>query len=187
MPIKVAISWPAGAWKSSIIQNIVKKLWYETCDIGQVWRARAIAKNLTIDEYDKLIEKHPEEDVKIDNEFKEIVQSSKKDIIVSWRMWFHLLPEIFSIRLEVNPKEWARRVFLQDRGKQEKKYKNVSEAMKANEDRMKRLQKRLLKIYGVDFMDKKNYDKIIQTDGKSIEENVQEISEAIKEHEETSK
>jgi cytidylate kinase len=55
--------------------------------------------------------------------------------------------------------------------------------MKANADRMKRVQKRLLKVYGVDFMDKKNYKKVIKTDGKTIEENAKEIIQAIKEYE----
>lgn len=179
MPVKVIVSWLAGAWKSSIIQYIVKKLGYETHDIGQIFRAKAIAKGLTVDQYDKLVEQHPEEDIEIDNEFKDFLQKTKKDCIVSWRVWFHFLPEALSLRLDVNPKEWARRVFMQDRGKQERKYKNVDEAMKANEDRMERLKNRLMKIYNVDFTDKKNYKKIIQTDGKSIEQTAQEIMDAI--------
>jgi len=82
--------------------------------------------------------------------------------------------------LDVSPKEWARRIFLQNRGKQEKAYKNVGEAMKANEDRMKRLKKRLLKVYWVDFTDKKNYTIVIKTDGQSIEETAQVVIKAAK-------
>lgn len=175
MPIKISISWAAGSWKSSVIKYFVENYWYKTADIGQIMRAKALKKWITINEYDKILEKHPEEDIKIDNQLKKIVQSSKKNIIVSRRMGFYLLPNIISIRLDVSPKEWAKRIFLQDRGKQEKKYKNIKEVIKANKERMKRLQKRLMKIYGVDFMDKKNYDKIIKTDGKSIEEIAQII------------
>lgn len=182
MPIKVIISWSAGSWKSSVIQNIVKKLGYETQDIGQIFRAKAIAKGLTINEYDKLVEKNPKEDIELDNEFKKILEESKKDIIVSWRVWFHFLPEAFSIRLDVSPEESGRRIFLQDRGKQEKKYKTISEAMKASQDRMKRVQKRLRNLYGVDFMDKSHYKKIIKTDGKTIEETTQNVINAIEEY-----
>lgn len=182
MPLKISISWAAGAGKSTIIQNIVKKLWYQTYDIGQVFRARAVKKWMTIADYDKLVEKNPQEDVEIDNDFKKKILSSKKDVIASRRMWFHCLPEIFSIRLDVSPKEWARRILHQDRGQQEKKYANINEVMKANEDRMKRLQKRLLKIYGVDFMNKKNYKRIIKTDWKTIEEMTKEVLQTIKAH-----
>ena len=180
MPIKIAISWAAGAWKSSVIRRIVEEFGYSTSDLWQVMRERAVEKGMTIAEYDKIIEKHPEEDVKIDNDFKKIVKWSKKNIIVSWRMGFHCLPEVLSIRLDVSPKEWARRIFLQNRGKQEKAYKNVGEAMKANKDRMKRLKKRLLKVYWVDFTDKKNYTIVIKTDGQSIEETAQVVIKAAK-------
>jgi cytidylate kinase len=179
MAIKVLVSWSAWAGKSSIIQCVVEKLGYDTLDIGQIFRAKAVAKWLTVGEYDKLVEKHPEEDIEIDNEFKTILQKNKKDSIVSWRMGFHFLPDELTIRLDVDPKEWARRIFLQNRGKQEKKYKDVQEAMQASQDRMERLQKRMLDVYGVDFMDKKNYKKIIKTDGKNIDETAQEIIDII--------
>lgn len=182
MSIKVLISWSAGAGKSSIIQRVVEKLGYETLDIGQTFRAKAVAKWLTVGEYDKLVEEHPEEDVEIDNEFKDIIQKSEKNCIASWRMGFYFLPEALTIRLDVEPKEWARRIFLQDRGKQEKKYKDVDEAMNANKERMERLQKRLKDIYWVDFMDKKNYKVIIKTDGKTIDETADEIIKTIEEY-----
>lgn len=182
MPIKVVVSWAAGAWKSSVIQNIVKKLWYEIHDVWQIFRSRAIAKWLTIDEYDKIVEKHPEEDVEMDNDFKDFLEKSKNNCIVSWRMWFHFLPTALSIWLDVNPKEWARRVFLQNRWKQEKKYKDVDEVMKANSDRMTRLQKRMISLYGVDFMNKNNYKVIIKTDGKNIEKTSNEIINIIEEY-----
>lgn len=182
MAVKVLISWSAGAGKSSIIQRVVEKLGYETFDIGQIFRAKAVAKWLTVWDYDKLVEKNPEEDIEIDNEFKEVIKKSKKDCIASWRVWFHFLPEALTIRLDVDPKEWARRIFLQDRGKQEKKYKSVDEAMQASQDRMERLQKRLLSVYNVDFMDKRNYKKVIKTDWRTIEETAEEIIEAIDEY-----
>ncbi len=185
MPIKATISWAAWAWKSTIIKNIIEKLWYNTADIWQVFRARAISKWLTISEYDKLLEQHPEEDKALEDEFTEIVQNSDKDILVSRRMGFHCLPEIFSIRLDISPEEWARRVLKQDRWQQEKKYKNQAEALQANKDRMERLQKRLSNVYWVDFMDKSNYDKIISTENKTLEENIKDVIDAIKEHENT--
>lgn len=185
MSIKVVVSWAAWAWKSSIIARVVEKLWYETHDLGQVFRARAIAKGMTINEYDKHIEETPSEDIEMDNDFKNILQNNGKDTIVSWRMWFHFLPEALSIRLDVEPEEWARRVFLQDRGNQEKKYNNIAEAMEANQDRMARLQKRMIDVYGVDFMDKSHYKKIIKTDGKNVEQTSQEIIEAIEDYKKT--
>lgn len=184
MALKILVSWSAGAGKSSIIQNVVEKLGYEIHDIWQVFRARAVAKWLTVWEYDKLVEQNPEEDIQIDNEFKDIVQNTKNDCIVIWRVGFHFLPDALNIRLDVDPEEGARRIFLQDRGNQEKKYKTVQEALEASQDRMKRLQKRMLHVYGVDFMDKKNYNIILKTDGKDVEQSAEELIKIIQDYQE---
>lgn len=182
MALKILVSWSAGAGKSSIIQNVVEKLGYEIHDIWQVFRARAVAKWLTVWEYDKLVEQNPEEDIQIDNEFKDIVQNTKNDCIVSWRVGFHFLPDALNIRLDVAPEEGARRIFLQDRGNQEKKYKTVQEALEASQDRMKRLQQRMLNVYWVDFMDKKNYKIILKTDGKTVEQSAEELIKIIQDY-----
>jgi hypothetical protein len=39
----------------------------------------------------------------MEQEFKELVEKSKEDIIVSRRMGFHVLPEMITIRLDVSP------------------------------------------------------------------------------------
>lgn len=179
MALKISISWPAGSGKSTLIDAIVKKHNIQTIDIWQIFRQRGVDIWLTIAEYDKLVEKNPEEDVALDNDIKNIVANCSKDIIVSWRMWFHIMPEITSIWLDVSPEEWAQRIFLQDRGKQEKKYVSLDEALQSNHDRMERLRQRLLHVYGVDFTDKSHYTKVIDTTGKSFEENFKQLDEYI--------
>jgi cytidylate kinase len=185
MAIHVTISWAAGAGKSTVIDYIVQKLWYESADVGQIFRSRAVAKWLTIAEYDKHIEQNPQEDKELDYEFKEFVQKNPNNTIVSRRLGFYFLPEALSIRLEVSPEEGAERIFLQDRGKQEKKYTSVEEAMKSSQERMTRMQQRIKHVYGVDFMDKNNYKKIIDTNGKTAEQTAEEVVKIIKEYEQS--
>lgn len=180
MWLKISLSWLSGSGKSSLIRAIVQKYGFATADIGQMYRQRAIAKWLTIAEYDKLTEQNPQEDIEIDNELKELVANCPTDIIVSWRMWFHLLPSMTTIRLDVSPEEWAKRIFLDDRGKQEKKYADVQEAMEADHDRMARLRDRLQKLYGVDFTNKSYYTKILDTTGKTFEQNLEQLENYIK-------
>lgn len=179
MPIKVSISWAVWAGKSSVMKEVVKKLKCKTADVWQVFRSRAISKWLTIAEYDKIIEKNPQEDIDMEKDFKNLIEKSDENIIVSWRMWFHLMPEILSIRLDVSDEEWAKRVFADDRGKQEQKYKTRQEAMKANKERENAFKQRFLKVYGVDFTDKKNYKVIIKTDWKTLNEVVDEVIKTI--------
>lgn len=179
MPLKISISWPAGSWKSTLIDALVKKYTMETADVGEVYRQRGLAKWLTIAEYDKLVEANPQEDIEMEADFKKIVENCPKDIVVSRRVWFHLMPSITSIRLDVSPEEGAKRVFLDDRWKEEKKYASIQEALQSNNDRMERLRQRLLNVYWVDFTDKSHYTKVIDTTGKNFEENFEELDRFI--------
>lgn len=150
-----------------------------TADVWQVFRQRAVAKWMTIAEYDKLVELNPQEDIEMDEDFKKIVENCPWDIIVSWRMGFHLLPNVTSIWLDVSPEEWAQRIFLDYRWKQEKKYTTVEEALQANHDRMEEFKQRFLKLYGVDFTDTAYYTKIIDTTGKTFDENLKQLDNYI--------
>ncbi len=159
---------------------IVEKYGMATADAGQIFRQRWLAKWLTIAEYDKLIETNPQEDRDMEDAMKHIVESCPGDIILSWRMWFHLMPDITSVRLNVSPEQWAERIFEDDRWAQEKKYATVQEALQANHDRMERLRQRLLRVYGVDFTDTSHYTKVIDTTDKPFEEVLEEFEEFMK-------
>ncbi|MCX6823418.1 MAG: (d)CMP kinase [candidate division SR1 bacterium] len=180
MALKISISGAAGSGKSTLIKAIVEKYGMETTDVGKVFfRDRAIARGITVAEYDKIVETEPEEDRAIEAEVKKFVENSPKDIIVGRRMGFHIMPDIVSIWLDVSPEEGAKRVFLDDRGKQEKKYASVEEALSYNQSRMERLRERLLHVYGVDFTDKANYTKVIDTTGKTFEQNFEQLDQYI--------
>lgn len=153
----------------------------QTVDVWKIFfRDRAVAKWLTVAEYDRIIENSPEEDREIEEETKQFVESSSWNVIVWWRMWFHILPNITSVRLDVSPEQWAERVFLADRWKQEPKYTTVQEALESSQNRMSKLKQRLLNVYGVDFTDKSNYTKIIDTTDKTQEQVLEEFEEYIK-------
>lgn len=179
MPVKISISWPAWSGKSAVIREIVKRLWFTTWDVGQIFRARAVERWLTIAEYDLLVEQNPQEDIDMDNDFKCLVEWCETDIITSWRVGFHFTPQIKSIWLDVDPTEWARRIYEDDRGNEERKYNSIEEVIEANENRMKRLKSRLHQLYWIDFSDKNNHHKIIDTTDMDFEEVVWEIIEYI--------
>jgi len=179
MPHQISISGLAGSWKSSAVNAIVKQLWYQTADVWQIFRKRAVEKWMTISQYDKYIETHPQEDIQMENDFTKLVQNSNKDIIVSRRLSFYKLPSMTSIRLDVSPEVGAQRVFAQDRGKQEPKYQTVQDALIANKQRMERFKNRIMKVYNIDFTNISNYTHIIHTDNKTISQVNQEILDLI--------
>ena len=180
MSLKISLSWPAWSWKSALIDAIVKKYWMQTIDVGQIYRQRGLTKWLTIAEYDKLVENNPQEDRDIEEEMRQFVENYHWDIIVSRRMWFYFLPNITSVWLDVSPEQWAQRIFLADRGKQEKKYTSAQEALVADQDRISRLKQRFLNVYGIDFTDTSHYTKILDTTNKPFDQVLEEFEDFMK-------
>jgi len=181
MPLKISVSWPAWSWKSAVINAIVKKYWMQTVDVWKTFfRDRAVARWLTVAEYDRIIEDSPEEDREIEEETKQFVENCPWDVIVSRRMWFHILPNITSVWLDVSPEQWAERIFLADRWKQEPKYATVQEALESSQNRMSKLRQRLLNVYGVDFTDVSHYTKVIDTTDKPFDQVLEEFEEYMK-------
>ena len=180
MPLKISISWPAGSWKSSVIKEIVARTWFATADVGQIYRKQAAEMGMTISEFNDYLDNNLEEDLNMEKRFQELVENSEKDIIVSWRLWFKFIKDLVSIWLDVSPEEWAKRIMSDTgRGWQEKKNASLEDVIKTNKERMERVKDRLKLLYWVDFMDKSNYTKVIDTTGKSFEEVVEEIMEYI--------
>jgi cytidylate kinase len=66
-----------------------------------------------------------------------------------------------------------------DRGKQEKTYASLAEALEASQNRMSRLKQRLLNVYHVDFTDTSHYTKVIDTTGKTFDQNLKELDDYI--------
>lgn len=175
MSLKVCISGPAGSGKSSVMRKVAQALGAGSADVGHIFRLRAEKIGMTIAEYDKYIEAHPDEDKKMDEDFKDFVLQTDGDVVVSWRMGFLFVPDMINIWLDVSMEEGARRVFEDDTRKEEQHYVTVAQARRANLERMQYLRERMKEIYGVDFMDKGHYTKVIDTTGKSLEEVVAEI------------
>ncbi len=181
MSLKISLSWPAWSWKSALIDAIVKKYWMQTVDVWKTFfRDRAVAKWLTVAEYDTIIEGSPQEDREIEEETKQFVESCSWDVIVWWRMWFYILPNITSVWLDVSPAQWAERVFLADRWKQEPKYVTIQEALESNQNRMSKVRQRLLNVYGVDFTDTSHYTKILDTTNKPFDQVLEEFEDFMK-------
>ena len=86
------------------------------------------------------------------------------------RMAFDNIPDAFSVRLTVNSKEAARRLFYDVSRGEEDRYSSIEEAEKAREERRIGEVKRYLERYGVNLEDESNYDLIIDTSNLRVED-----------------
>ena len=134
--------------------------------------------NINLDDISKISELNNNEifaelrsivDTLIDGDTKRMGQEINKEErpneiwIFDSRMAFDNIPDAFSVRLTVNPKEAAKRLFNDSSRGDEDKYSSLEEAEKAREERRIGEIKRYKERYGVNLEDEKNYDLIIDT------------------------
>ena len=167
-----------GSGKTTIAKMLAKKLKYEYYSAGDERGALALKLGITIDE----LNVRAETDLSLNLQFDKFIQKlGKKEncVIEAWAGWF-LLPASYKIFLYVTPDEGARRIFI-ERQQQERDdeplYKSISEAKKVLAFRFKTSWRQFIELHGkqADFLNMKNYDLVITTDGKTPEQVLQEI------------
>lgn len=179
----ITISGKPGSGKSTVAKIIAKKLKLKHYSMGDLQRKFAKEKGLTIEELGKLEAKDSKIDKEIDAYQTEL--SKKEDnFIIDGRLSFHFIPNSIKIFLECSAKEGARRIYgdtkTNKRDSSERKTESLEETKKIMLKREKDNQKRFIKYYNVDFLDLKNYDLVVDTTKRDIEQVVEKIISFIK-------
>ncbi len=179
--MRITISGTAGSGKSTIAKELAKKLDYEHYSMGDFQREIAKEKGISITELGELEKKDDSIDRMVDEKQKKL---GKKDdfVIDSWLSPL-FIPNSYKIFLDADIKERAKRITKE---REAESYSEREEAIEAIKQRERTNRERWLQYYDYDFQDKKNYDLIIDTTDKSIEEILKLISEKIKAHQESS-
>lgn len=172
--MRITISGVPGSGKSTAGKALAKKLGYEFYSTGDFAGKLAQQKGMTIDELSKAAKKNPEIDKQIDQ--MPVQLADKDNIVVDSRMAWHFI-EGKHIFLKVDLDEAAKRIFKdakEGKRKDEPEYKTAEQVKQEIQQRMKNEQERYEKLYGVNHLDESNYDIVIDTTGKTVEQTLQE-------------
>lgn len=174
--MKITLCGKPGSGKSTLAKELAKEFKLKHYSTGDLMRKIAAEKGYKIEDYMKVV------GAEIDNEvdrWVEKIGKTEENFIFDSRMAFNFIPDAIKIYLDVSFEEGAKRVFLDPR-ESEKKAKDWRELATRNEDRWETDRKRLLKLYGADMDNKKNYDFYIDTTGKEIEYVIREVKRIIR-------
>ena len=169
----LTISGKHGSGKSVIGKKIALALDIKYYSTGQAFRDLAKEMNMSLEEFTKYVENHPEIDQELD---KKIVEIAKKgDIIIDSQLSGHLLQNIadFKILLKCPLETRVKRMADRDQTSYEEKLKETMVREKSEQERFKIL-------YDIDLEDNKINDLIIETENLSIEEVLNKILSVIK-------
>ena len=184
----ITISGDPGSGKSTIAQELAKKLKAKRIYVGEIRREIARKKGLTLAELNKYAEKHPETDVDIDKKIASQAKllAKKYPVIVEGRTQFYFIPESIKLYIKVSLNEGAKRIWQQMQSKKAKSARNegeinsLAQLKKSIKQRIFSDKKRYQKYYQIDHTKKSNYDFVLDTSHLTKKQQITKIWPKIK-------
>ena len=173
----ISVSGLHGTGKSSIAKLLAERLGILYYSTGQAFRDLAKEKNMSLEEYTKFVENHPDIDKDLDN--KVVNMAKKGNIIIDSQLSGHILKSIANFRIHLTcPLELrVKRMSERDQTSFEEKLKETTLREKSELERFK-------KLYNIDLSDKNSinefFDLIINTENLSIEEVLEKVLSELK-------
>lgn len=164
---KISLAGDLGSGKSTVGEILTEKYKLEKVSIGQILREMANERDMSVADFNKYMETHPEFDNLVDDKLKSY-EHKRGNYFFDSRMAWHFVPSCYSVYMKVDVKTAAERIINANR--ENEKYKNVDEAVFELTKRRESELLRYNKLYGVDIADMKNYDLVVDTNGKTPEE-----------------
>jgi CMP/dCMP kinase len=177
----ITLTGVPGGGKSTIAKMLKENLGFPYQTMGSVRRKIAADHGMDLLEYNKKFKDDPTSDYEMD-EMQRKMGQEEDNFIMDGRLSWHFIPNSFKVFLDVSLEEAARRIYQASQGgerNEEPEYANEEEVQKAVLDRMNGDNERYKQFYQVDYLDRANYDLVVDTTGKTPEAITQEILEAL--------
>jgi len=159
--MRITISGKAGAGKSTVARLLSEKLGLRHYSIGDLMRAMAGEKGISLLELNKLAEKDKSIDFELDEKLRELGKT-KDDFVVDGRLTAFFIPHAeVKVFLETDDKVRAERI-MKDKRHYESST-NLKETMEIIKKREESEKKRYKRYYGVDYTERKLYNFVVDT------------------------
>jgi CMP/dCMP kinase len=177
----ITISGRPGSGKSAVAKVLAKKLSLAHFSTGDFMREMAAKQGMSLLELSKKAQNDGGKiDTILDDRLTKLGKT-KDNFVMDARLGFHFIPHSIRVFLDVDPDIAAARVFKQKRGGVEKAAsKSLAEAKKEIQKRTQIERKRYKKYYGVDYLLKKNYDLVVDTNKLSVAQVASRLEEFMK-------
>ena len=179
----ITISGLPGAGKSTVGRLLAQKLHYPFYSMGNMRRQAALARGLTLAEFNRLGESDPSTDTMVDDLQVKLGQE-QKDFVIEGRTGWYFLPQSKKIFLRVDPLVGAQRIFQSlaknRRPNEDKNLNDVNAVVKSTAERLASDRRRYEKYINADVYDESHYDIIIDTSRVSIDEVVRKLENFLK-------
>lgn len=168
----ITISGLHGTGKSTVGKLVAKALGLNYYSTGQAFRDLAKEMGMTLQEFTRYVETHPNIDKKLDEKILKIAE--KNNILIDSQLSGHILRNVadFKIHLTCPLETRVRRISERDQSSYELKLKETLNRESSELERFK-------KLYGIHLDDleeiSRSHDLVLDTEGLSIDEIVELI------------
>lgn len=174
----ITISGTPGSGKGTVGRRLAKKLGYRYYSIGDMRRAMAIERGMSLHEFNVLGERQPFTDRQVDAWQKRLGQT-KDNLVVEGRTSFYFIPHSVKLFLKADMIEAARRIF-HDRAhvrRFEASHRYVTPQQLAHglRHRITSDNRRYKKYYGLNIFLPRHYDLVIDTTKQKPSDTLKEI------------
>lgn len=174
--MRITISGTPGAGKTVVAKELAKRLKLKHYSIGKFMRDIAKKKKYSLIKLSKLAEKSKLIDKELDK--KQINLKYKDKFVIDGRISFYFIPNSIKVFLDANFLTRAKRIF--DDNRKGEHFSNLLKTKKEIKERANSELKRYKKYYGLNYLDKKNYDYILDTTNLNVKQATDKIIKFIK-------
>ena len=160
MSFKISLAGDLGSGKSTVSKIIIARTEAEYYSTGTVCRKMAAEHGMTIDEFNRYMETHPEIDHEIDDGIRRLSEDPRT-LIIDSRMAWHFTKGTFKVYLSTDIETSALRIMSSNRTGEHAA--TLQETIAETRARRASEKKRYFEQYGVDIMNLSNYDVVIDT------------------------
>ena len=161
----ITIGGKPGSGKSTISKRLAAALGYKHFSSGDLFRAIARERNVSVDAINRLAESDPSIDEAVDQKLREI-GGSEDEIVIDSRMAWHWIPHSFKVYLHLDLTVAADRIYNaqnEERFANEENAKDAREYATQLEARLLSEAKRYMTLYQVNPYENSHYDLVVDT------------------------
>ncbi len=178
----ITIAGFPGSGKSSTAKGVARGLGYEHFSSGDLFREMAAERGLSVEDINFAAEKQKGIDQEVDQLLEKMGQE-KENFVIDSRMAFHWIPDSFKVFLDLDPRIAAERTFaqIQKEGRTSQDGSSVEAVYENTKKRVESERKRYWDLYQTDYLDKANFDLVVDTNENNLEQVISIVMAAYKE------
>ena len=165
----ISLGGELASGKGTVSEIISKRLQYGIYKNGEYFRKLAKESGMSVTDFNKYVEDHPEIDRNIENSAAEYAKEHD-NFIIDARLGWYAVPESFKVYMKVDIDVAAKRAFEDAKRKSTEKFSSVEEQKRDMQERYKLENERYWSLYQVHKEDESNYDYVINTTNYTPEE-----------------